>query len=171
MSVRPAAERDIPEILVAYQDDPQLYVRLGRERPPSGAELGRNAERAEGDRRAGAALTLTVLDAGQDTCLGQINVDNVDWDHARAQLGIWIAPERRREALGRRALTLVAPWLLERCGLQRVQILTEPDNEPMIDAARAAGFAFEGVLRGYTRERQTRVDAAVLSFVRADLAA
>jgi hypothetical protein len=37
-------------------------------------------------------------------------------------------------------------------------------------AARAAGFNFEGVLRGYTRERGARIDNAVLSLVRGDLA-
>ena len=45
-----AAERDIPEILIAYQDDPELHMRLGLERPPSGAELGRQME--EAGRRA-----------------------------------------------------------------------------------------------------------------------
>ena len=35
----------------------------------------------------------------------------------------------------------------------RLEILTEPDNEAMIGAARAAGYREEGVLRGYRRER------------------
>src|SRR5205085_729432 len=43
--VRLGAERDIPEVLIAYQDDRALHLRLGQERPPSGAELGRRAER------------------------------------------------------------------------------------------------------------------------------
>src|SRR6516164_7166506 len=38
--LRDYAERDIPEILIAYQDDPRLHQRLGQNRPPSGAELG-----------------------------------------------------------------------------------------------------------------------------------
>ena len=40
----------------------------------------------------------------------------------------------------------------------------------MIAAARAAGFTFEGVLRGFTFERGQRVDCAVLSLLPADLA-
>ncbi|HEY2438388.1 MAG TPA: hypothetical protein VGH93_14495, partial [Solirubrobacteraceae bacterium] len=77
VSVRMAAERDIPEILIAYQDDPRLHVRLGERRPPSGAELGRRAERAEHDRLAGRGLSLTVVEAGDDTCRGQIDVHRV----------------------------------------------------------------------------------------------
>jgi RimJ/RimL family protein N-acetyltransferase len=168
--VRLAAERDIPEILIAYQDDPDMHVRFGEERPPSGAELGRLAERAEGDRVAGRGLTLTITEPGDDTCRGQINVHHVDWENARAELGLWVAPTRRGSGLGRRALVLVAGWLLRDRGFQRVQIMTEPDNERMIAAAGAAGFNFEGVLRGYTRERGARIDNAVLSLVRGDLA-
>jgi RimJ/RimL family protein N-acetyltransferase len=66
-------------------------------------------------------------------------------------------------------LRLAAQWLLTTCGLQRVQVLTEPDNTAMLGAARAAGFQFEAVLRGYQRERDGRVDCAVLSLIRADV--
>ncbi len=168
--VRAAAERDIPEVLIAYQDDPELHLRMGEERPPSGAELGRRAELAEGDRIAGRYLTMTIAEPGEDICRGQINVHDVDWDSGRAALGIWVAPARRGHGLARRALALVAPWLLHEGDLQRVQILTEPDNQPMINAARAAGFRPEGVLRGYLRDRGARVDVVSLSMVRLDLA-
>jgi RimJ/RimL family protein N-acetyltransferase len=169
VAVRFAAERDIPEVLIAYQDDPELHLTLGRDRPPSGAELGRHAERAEADRVAGRFMTLTIVDPQDDTCRGQLTVDHLDWDHARADLGVWVAPQRRGQGLARAALALVARWLLEESALQRVQILTAPGNERMVRAARGAGFTFEGVLRGYTRHRGGRMDAAVLSLVRRDL--
>lgn len=170
VAVRRAAERDIPEVLIAYQDDRELHLRMGVERPPSGAELGRLAERAEIDRAAGRAVTLTIIGRGSDVCLGQVNVHHVDWDHGRVELGIWVAPQARGQGLGGTALRLVARWLLEHAAFDRVQVLTEVDNERMLRAAAAAGFTSEGVLRGYLRERGLRVDAAVLSLVRADLA-
>ena len=37
VSLRFASEWDIPDILIAFQDDPQLHVSLGMGRPPSGA--------------------------------------------------------------------------------------------------------------------------------------
>ena len=168
--VRFGAERDIPEILIAYQDDPQLHRRLGEEHPPSGAELGRRAERAEADRALGRGVTLTILEPGENVCRGQIDVLHVDWDNARLDLRIWLAPGRRGRGLGQRALRLVAHWLLRDCGFQRVQILTAPDNAPLLGAARAAGFSYEGLLRGYMRGRGARGDMAALSLVRRDLA-
>jgi len=169
--VRLAAERDIPEVLIAYQDDPELHLRMGEERPPSGAELGRLAERAAADRAAGRGMTLTIVAVGDDdgVCLGQVNVHQVDWEHARLELGIWVVPQARGRGFGRKALRLLARWLLEELDFERVQLLTEPDNQPMLAAAAGAGFEREGTFRGFTRERGHRVDVAILSLVRRDL--
>ncbi len=180
VSVRLAAERDIPETLIAYQDDPALHLRMGTPRPPTGAELGRRAERAEHDRLTGRGLSFTIVGAGEDTCVGQIDVHRVDWDHARAELGVWVALQWRGRGVARRALLLAAPWLLLEAGLERVELLTQPDNQPMIRSAEAAGFHLEGLLRGYfrpfpglprelRRSSDGRVDMAVLSLVRRDL--
>jgi RimJ/RimL family protein N-acetyltransferase len=169
VSLRLAAARDIPEILIAYQDDPELHVRLGEERPPSGAELGRRAERAAGERAAGTHLTLTILEAGSDDCRGQLYGQRFDWEHARAELGIWLVPQARGKRFAASALTLAGIWLFDTCKLERLQLLTQPDNGPMISAAAAAGLTYEGVLRGYERERGGRVDLAVLSLLPIDL--
>jgi RimJ/RimL family protein N-acetyltransferase len=143
---------------------------MGEERPPSGAELGRLSERAAEDRAAGRGVTLTVLVPGSDVCQGQINVHHVDLLNARAELGIWLAPQARGRGLARGALQLAAEWLLREAAFERIQILTEPDNERMLRAAQAAGFQREGLLRGYLRERGARVDVVVLSLVLGDLA-
>ncbi len=167
--VRLSAERDIPEILIAYQDDPQLHLRLGEQRPPSGAELGRREERAAAERAAGTRLTLTIAEPGSDVCRGQVYVREVDWDNDRAELGIWLAPQIRGRGMAAPALRLAARWLLANTELERVQVITPPDNEPMVRAARAAGFVEEGVLRGYMRIGGRRADGAILSMLPGDL--
>jgi RimJ/RimL family protein N-acetyltransferase len=171
LALRLFGERDIPEILIAHQDDPELHLRLGLDRPPSGAELGRQAERAPAEREAGRSVRLTVLQHGSDTCVGRILVHGIDWTHSHADLGMWLAPQVRGRGLAPRALRLATRWLLEDCGLQRVQLMTEPSNQPMIRAAQAAGFAEEGVLRDYAFYGGQRVDFVVLSILTGDLAA
>lgn len=169
VALRLFAERDIPDVLVAYQDDPELHQRLGEIRPPSGAELGRYAEEADARRVAGRGLTLTILESASDVCRGEIRVHQVDIDHARCELGIWLAPPLRGRGLAPRALRLAADWLIDTCGLERVAILTEVDNARMRSAAERAGFRSEGVLRGYALEHGRRIDHAVLSRVAGDL--
>jgi RimJ/RimL family protein N-acetyltransferase len=170
VALRLSAERDIPEILIAYQDDRELHLRLGIDRPPSGAELGRRSERAEAERETGRHVSLTVVEPGSDVCVGQITTSRVEWQQARAELGMWLAPQVRGRGLAGRALRLASLWFFETTALERLQITTEPGNEPMLATARAAGYQFEGVLRGYTLEQGRRVDCAVLSLLRADLA-
>ncbi len=169
VALRDYNERDIPEILIAYQDDPQLHLMAGEQRPPSGAELGSRAEREPVARAAGERATLTIVEPGADTCRGQVGVTDADWDNRRAELAIWLAPQVRTRGLGRRSLRLAAEWLLGTCGFARVELVAEPDNVAVVAAAKAAGFVREGVLRGHQRKRGKRVDVVVMSLITADL--
>jgi RimJ/RimL family protein N-acetyltransferase len=169
VGLRLEAERDIPEVLIAHQDDPTMHVRLGLERPPSGAELGRRIERGPDDRRMGQAVRFTILAPGSEVCCGQLDVHHVEWEHRRAEAGLWVVLGRRREGLGSGALTLAARWLFGSCGLARLELLTEPDNQAMLATARRAGMVREGILRGYVHERGERLDVMVLSLLPEDL--
>ncbi|MGI8411527.1 MAG: GNAT family N-acetyltransferase [Solirubrobacteraceae bacterium] len=176
--LRLATERDIPDILIAHQDDHELHRCLGLARAPSGAELGSAAERAPAARAAGTQLTLTIVDPDTEECWGQIDVHPLDWDHGRAQLRAWVAPRARNQGLARRALRLTAGWLLGLDGLQRVQLIVDSGNASMVRCARAAGFHHEGLLRGYWREPGrarrrvgARLDAAIMSLLPGDLQA
>jgi RimJ/RimL family protein N-acetyltransferase len=120
VALRQSAERDIPEILIAYQDDRRLHQALGEDRPPSGAALGSRAERAIADLRAGRRLTLTILQGGSDVCRGEVRIADVDWENRRAVLRLWIAPALRGQGLAGRAHALVADWLSGECGLDAV---------------------------------------------------
>ncbi len=116
--VRLATERDIPEILIAHQDDPELHERLGLARPPSGAELGRQSERADEDRASGARVTLSILERGDGDWRGQIDVRDIDWEAGRAQADVWVVLQARGRGLERAALRLAARWLSDACGLE-----------------------------------------------------
>jgi RimJ/RimL family protein N-acetyltransferase len=167
--LRPSQERDIPEVLIAYQDDPALHGLLGEHRPPSAAQLGRRSELAELERRHGSALTLALLSAQEGVCRGEVRVHSVDWQNLRTELSIWVSPRHRDAGLGRRALALSSHWLLTECGMERVGLAAGTGNRALLGAAAAAGFHSEGVLRGYVRDGERRMDTVVLSRVRRDL--
>jgi [ribosomal protein S5]-alanine N-acetyltransferase len=171
IALRDYAERDIPEILIAYQDDPLMHLQTGDERPPSGAQLGSAAERERADRAAGERAWLTVVEAGADVCRGLVRVHATDWEQSRTEVGIWVAPGARGRGLGSGALRLAGEWLLGPCGLARVELIAEPGNVPISAAAAAAGFVREGVLRQYVRDRGKRADAVIWSLLPIDLAA
>jgi RimJ/RimL family protein N-acetyltransferase len=169
VELRSAAERDIPETLIAHQDDPELYRQLRMRRPPSGAELGRRVEIAETERTIGARMSLTVLAPGSDECRGQLDIHDAENHHGCVDLTVWIVPADRRRGLGSGAVALAGRWLIEQAGLERVQLLIEPTNQAMLGAAARAGCRHEGRLRSYWREPQGRADADVWSLVRRDV--
>ena len=145
LMVRAYAERDIPEILIAFQDDPDA-PHPDRARAPAERRAAREPERDRRRRadRGRAPARSTIAETETDTCRGRISVHHFDWDHRRAELGMWLAPEVRGRGWAARALRLVAPWLIDACGIERVELLAEPDNEPMLASGRGGGLRPRG---------------------------
>ncbi len=118
VALRPSAERDIPEVLIGYQDDRGLAPALGEHRPPSGAALGNRSERAPELMAAGQAIVFSILEAGEDICRGEVRVSEVDWAEGRAKMTIWVASSFRGRGIATRAASLARRWLSESCGLE-----------------------------------------------------
>jgi RimJ/RimL family protein N-acetyltransferase len=171
ITLRLTEERDIPEILVAHDDDSQLHITRGLRRPPSGADLGRAREEAPRRRALGLDEELTIV-AGPSPdgeFLGQVIVHRIDWQDRRAELGVWLKPQARGRQVGRRALALTAGWLFGTWRMARLELLTDPGNAAVIACAQAAGFELEGVLRSHSKVGEERYDDSVLALLAPDL--
>ena len=120
LELRPISQWDIPEILIAHQDDRNLAASLGLERSPSGAQLGTEVDRAPADWAAGI-LKLTVLTPGSDDCRGRLTLDAIDLEAGTARATIWIAPDRRGRGLAGAALSLARDWLARSCGIEQLE--------------------------------------------------
>ena len=118
VSLRLSAERDIPEILIAHQDDPRLHEQLGEARPPTGAQLGSAAERAPAELESGTSVALTITEPSSDVCRGQVRVRRIDWETRRADLEVWVVPQFRGREYAHRAVRLACEWLAASCGLE-----------------------------------------------------
>lgn len=143
VELRLAAEWDIPDILIAHQDDRELHRSLGLARPPSGADLGSASEREPAERAAGTGVKLTIVAPGSEDCRGRVEAREIDWEQGSAALSVWVAPALRNQGIARRALALAAGWLLTGVGLKRLTLTVAPGNEAMLRAATAAGFERE----------------------------
>ena len=76
------------------------------------------------------------------------------------ELGIELVPAVRGRGAGTEAVRLLGAYLLEN-GYPRVQASTAVDNVAMRRALERAGFAFEGVQRGFMPAEGGRADYAL----------
>ncbi len=141
VELRVIEEWDIPEVLIAHQDDREMHRRLGLDKPPTGAKLGSEVERYGDDLAAGRRVALTIVEPGRNDCRGRVDAHAIDWERGSAELGVWVAPDFRGRGYARHALLLFSDWLLQRVGLRSLELITGADNEPLLAAAAAVGFA------------------------------
>jgi RimJ/RimL family protein N-acetyltransferase len=80
----------------------------------------------------------------------------------RGAIGYWIAAPSRGQGVCTRALDLLARYALEELELQRVQLVTDPDNRASQRVAEKVGFRREGVLRAHLRHPDGRVRDSVM---------
>ena len=79
----------------------------------------------------------------------------------RATVGYWIAAEARGLGICTRALRLLSRHALEALSVQRVALITDPDNLASQRVAEKVGFQREGVLRAHLRHPDGRVRDSV----------
>ena len=73
---------------------------------------------------------------------------DVDTHNRSAHLGLALRPSFRGRGLGLDIVRVLCVYGFTVRGLHRLQIETMADNEPMLRAAKRAGFTVEGTRRG-----------------------
>jgi RimJ/RimL family protein N-acetyltransferase len=129
IELRAIAEWDIPDVLIAYQDDRSLHQVLGQQRAPTGAQLGSEVERSEALRLAGERISMTLVEPGRNDCRGRVDVFAFDWERKRAELTVWVAPDFRGRGFGAHALALAIAWLKREVGLDDVAVVAAVDED------------------------------------------
>jgi RimJ/RimL family protein N-acetyltransferase len=166
--LRPWQPRDAPAVTAACQDPeiprwtvvPHNYTERHARDFISGTVA---------DLESGRELALAVVD-GEDRLLGALGLSNFDWVDLKGEIGYWMVREARRRGIGARATRMLAVWALSQLGLERLELLANPDNEASQRLAERAGFTREGTLRRYRRRHGVREDLVMYSLLAEDLA-
>src|SRR5215218_4852057 len=122
----PDVQRWIPVIPRPYtEDDARAFVR-GEATPGQ-----RQFAISEGDRAVGS-IGLSVNEQFRN-----------------GHIGYWCAPPARGRGVTTRALRLLCRHGFEELGLERLELITDPDNKASQRVAEKVGFRREGVLRSH----------------------
>ena len=124
---------------------------------------------ATGDPEA-SWLRAAVTERSTGRLLGAADLGIDPWRcAATARLEVWIAGWARRRGYGAEVVRSLSSWAF-RHGMVRVELLTEPANEPAQRLALAAGFRREGQLRAALPTSGTRTDGIVYARLAGDSA-
>lgn len=163
VALRPWVEDDVPAIAAACRD-PEIPKWIPLVPEPYTDQDAREyvaQTRQWWDDGSAASFAITA-DARP---VGSIGLHPSAHDRGRAAVGYWVASEARGRGYATRALRLVSDWALTEGGVERLELLAEPVNEPSCRVAEAAGFRREGVLRAYLPTRRGRRDCAIFSLL------
>jgi RimJ/RimL family protein N-acetyltransferase len=96
-----------------------------------------------------------------DSVVGGIGM-GVNTHEYRGRIGYWIAASSRNQGSCTRALRVLSRFGLEDLELQRLELITDPDNFASQRVAEKVGFQREGVLRAHLRHRDGRIRDSVM---------
>ncbi len=112
-----------------------------------------------------AAFAMTAAEGGE--LLGSIDLRVNPADPAIGELGYMVGPRARRRGVATRGVELITAWAFDALGIERMEILVDPRNDPSLRVAESAGYEREGLLRAYRRSRNTgRLDLAIYARLR-----
>jgi len=153
--LRPWREDDV-DAMVAGCNDPEVAHWVPTIPHPYTADDARAFIRGEvRDDHHGMAIEL----GGR--VVGGIGM-GVNAHEYRARLGYWMAAEARGRGTCTQALRLLCRHALDDRGLQRVDLITDPDNHASQRVAEKVGFQREGVLRAHLRHPDGRIRDSVM---------
>jgi RimJ/RimL family protein N-acetyltransferase len=93
--------------------------------------------------------------------VGSIGI-GINSEKYRGRIGYWVSATARGQGICTRALRLLARWALEELELQRLDLITDPDNVASQRVAEKVGFRREGVLRAHLRHPDGRIRDSVM---------
>jgi RimJ/RimL family protein N-acetyltransferase len=120
-------------------------------------------------RAAGHQAAFAVVGPEDGELLASIDLRTNPADPAVGELGYMVAPRARGRGVATHAVELLTRWAFDSLGMERLEILVDPRNEASVKVAEAAGYAREGILRGYRTSRNGgRLDLTMYARLRSD---
>jgi RimJ/RimL family protein N-acetyltransferase len=119
----------------------------------------------------GTNSNFAITDAQSAAAVGSIGVRWTRPEDRVAEVGYWVAPRARGRGVCTRAVRLVARWVLEDRGMERLQLRADEQNAASRKVAENAGFTQEGVLRSshFNPRLNRRIDFVMYSLLPGEL--
>jgi RimJ/RimL family protein N-acetyltransferase len=156
LALRPWVEQDVTELVEAC-NDPEI-TRWIPVIPVPYTERDALAF-VRGEVKGSPEYSFAVTEDGSLVAAIGMGVNSHRY---RGHIGYWVAAWARERGVCARALRLLSHWALDDLRLQRLELITDPDNVASQRCAEKVGFTREGVMRAHLRHPDGRVRDSVL---------
>jgi RimJ/RimL family protein N-acetyltransferase len=167
--LRQVAANDVGWITAACRDRELSRYMPALPYPYSESDARAFTKQAARGWAEGTGATFAIARAADGDGLGTIELHLDSADPGLAEVGYWL----RREARGHGAVTvavrLVAGWAFGELGVERLNLMTIPENTASQRVAERAGFTREGLLRAWIATADGRRDGVMYSLLPGDL--
>jgi RimJ/RimL family protein N-acetyltransferase len=156
-ALRPWRDSDLHDLVQACQD-PEI-ARWTTVPSPYGESDARAFLQQRYDTAfAGLTAPFAIVPVAGPGLLGSISLMRLAWEHARGEVGYWLARPGRGQGHATRAVRLICGWGFDVLRLERIDLLAATGNRASQLVAERAGFRREAVLRSYMRTSRERQD-------------
>lgn len=163
-ALRPWRDADLEPLVVACRD-PEI-ARWTRVPHPYGPADARAYLRQRYDAAfAGLTAPFAIVRAPDGELLGSISLLRIAWEHARGEVGYWLAAQARGQGHATRAVRLICAWGMATLALERIDLLAATGNPASQRVAQRTGFRREAVLRSYLRATGERQDMVMFGLL------
>jgi RimJ/RimL family protein N-acetyltransferase len=108
-----------------------------------------------------AFVLRAIADAADDAFLGTVILFDIARHERRCEVGFWLIPEGRGRGAASTAVRLACDWAAAAWRIERFEAHADADNPASHAVLERNGFEREGLMRGYGRRGDRRVDAVV----------
>lgn len=110
-----------------------------------------------------------LIEKSTGSVIGRAGFHNWYAIHSRAELGyVMTDKSKRRMGYMSEAVAAIIRYGFAEMGLNRIEALIGPDNEPSLRIARALGFTQEGILRSHFCNDGKMVDSVMFSLLKTE---
>ncbi|MFX1365455.1 MAG: GNAT family N-acetyltransferase [Promethearchaeota archaeon] len=101
--------------------------------------------------------------------IGSISLWNINWQHKRTQIGIWLLPSFWGKGLGERSLNLIKKIAFNHLKMNRLEAYIAIKNHRSVSLFEKCGFIIEGILKQYLIFQGEYHDAIILALLKRDM--
>jgi RimJ/RimL family protein N-acetyltransferase len=153
--LRPWSEHDVPALVVACNDPEIARWIPSIPRPYTDDDARAFIERETRPEMQSFAIQL------DGALVGAVGLA-LNSHSYRGHVGYWIAASARGQGVCTRAVRLLSRWALEELKLQRLELITDPENVASQRVAEKVGYRREGVLRAHLKHPDGRIRDSVM---------